>query len=71
MSGQRKGNTSRIHRENQSKRGSPDTGKVDPALLMPWVDIEDGNADKEAEKLIPGPNFYVLIVQEETHKRAL
>lgn len=25
-------------------------------------DIEDGNADKEAEKLIPSPNFYVLIV---------
>lgn len=29
---------------------------------MPWVDLEDGNADKEAEKLIPSPNFYVLIL---------
>lgn len=27
----------------------------------PWVTLEDGNADKEAEKLKPSPNFYVLM----------
>jgi hypothetical protein len=26
------------------------------------INLEDGNADKEAEKLIPSPNFYVLMV---------
>ena len=41
--------------ENRSKRGSPETGRVDPVL-----DLGDGNADEEAEKLIPGPNFLVL-----------
>jgi len=41
---------------NQLKRGSLES--------MRWegINIEDGNADKEAEKLIPSPNFYVLMV---------
>ena len=30
--------------------------------LAPWINLEDGNADKEAEKLMPSPNFYVLVV---------
>ena len=30
--------------------------------LAPRFSLEDGNADKEAEKLIPSPNFYVLMV---------
>jgi len=30
--------------------------------VVPWVNLEDGNADKEAEKLVPSPNFYVLMV---------
>lgn len=35
-------------------------GKRPSATRAPWVSIEDGNADKEAEVLIPSPNFYVL-----------
>ena len=27
--------------------------------VAPWYSLGDGNADKEAEKLIPSPNFYV------------
>ena len=27
--------------------------------VAPWYNLGDGNADKEAEKLIPSPNFYV------------
>ena len=25
----------------------------------PWVLLGDGNADKEAEELVPSPNYYV------------
>ncbi|PPQ69195.1 hypothetical protein CVT25_006973 [Psilocybe cyanescens] len=47
-----------LHEEENVKREHLDDSNTQRPLA-PWVDLGDGNADKEAEKLIPSPNFYV------------
>jgi hypothetical protein len=51
---------SRTKRKLVKTRQSRATEERPSASEAPWVSLEDGNADKEAEVLLPSPNFYVL-----------